>query len=95
MRGTRYNSYYYFFKQIRQQFVKIAIVPVLKKWAFQFAKQCLKLMAFLAGVMLMIIGLQSIMEQYNFAFHMNACVPLTWCNPMCLNITVSLIQINL
>ena len=68
------TSYYYIIKQIRQQIVSRAIVPLLRKYAVQFAKKCLVVMALLAGVMLMIIGLHSIMEQYNFAFHMNAFV---------------------
>jgi hypothetical protein len=71
---ARFTFVRFCFDKIREQVVKHAIVPRLKKWALHFAKQCLKLMVFLTGVMLMIIGLHSIMEQYNFAFHMHAFV---------------------
>ena len=71
---TKFTFVKFFYDKIREQVVKNSIVPRLKKWALHFAKECLKLMVFLGGVMLMIIGLQSIMEQYDFAFHMKAFV---------------------
>jgi hypothetical protein len=55
------TSCYYIFKQMRQQVVKHAIMPFLKKCAVQFAKKCLVVMALLACVMLMIIGLHSVL----------------------------------
>jgi hypothetical protein len=68
------TSVWFIVDKIKEQVIKRAIVPLLRKYAVQFAKKCLVVMALLAGVMLMIIGLHSIMEQYNFAFHMHAFV---------------------
>jgi hypothetical protein len=71
---AEFTSAYWIYKQIREQVVKRAIMPVLKKWAVQFAKKCWVVMASIACVMLMIIGLHLVLEHYNFAFHLKAFV---------------------
>lgn len=70
----KHTSIFWVLQKIRQEVVKRAIVPFLKKCAVHFAKKCLVVMALLACVMLMIIGLQSVLEHYNFEFHLSAFV---------------------
>jgi hypothetical protein len=60
--------------KIREYVVKNALLPMLKNCVCNFLKTSIKIWTILICTMLMIIGLHSIMEQYNFAFHMYAFV---------------------
>lgn len=61
-------------KWIRQRFFGKTLVPMLQRVAIDFLKQCCKCMVFLLGGTLMIIGLRSVLVQYNVYAQMQALI---------------------
>jgi uncharacterized membrane protein len=58
-----------FCNKIREQVVKHAFIPMLKRYAFDFLKTCFQILIIVACTTLMIIGLRSVLHYYNFPGH--------------------------